>query len=70
MASSDELKINKSNEKYVNNIKYESERMSTLIKSMLDLSKLESGVDKDTYTIKNISKIVEKSALTFEYELE
>ena len=42
IASSDELKSDKKNAKYVDNIKYESERMNNLIKSLLDLSKLES----------------------------
>lgn len=66
MASSDELKIDKENEKYIDNIKYESERMSTLIKSLLDLSKLEKGIEIDNYKEENISKIIEKISLTFE----
>ena len=66
MASSDELKSDKKNEKYIENIKYESERMNTLIASMLDLSKLENGVSKTTYKDENISKIVQKVCLTFE----
>ncbi len=66
MASSDELKSDKKNAKYVDNIKYESERMNNLIKSLLDLSKLENGVSIDTYKEENISKIIEKTSLTFE----
>ena len=66
MASSDELKSDKKNEKYIENIKYESERMTTLIKSLLDLSKLEKGISKDNYKEENISKIIEKTCLTFE----
>lgn len=66
MASSDELKDDKQNSKYVENIKYEADRMSALITSMLNLSKLESGVTKNTYKEENISKIVEKICLTFE----
>ena len=66
MASSDELKNDKKNEKYVDNIKYEAERMSTLIKSLLDLSKLENGVSKSNYKEENISKIIERVSLTFE----
>ena len=62
MASADELKENN----YVNNIKYEAERMKTLIASMLDLSKLESGVTKSTYKEENLSKIIERVSLTFE----
>ena len=66
MASSDELKSDKKNETYVDNIKYESERMSTLIKSLLDLSKLEKGIGVDNYKEENISKIIERTSLTFE----
>ena len=66
MASSDELKNDKKNKKYVDNIKYESERMNNLIKSLLDLSKLENGISIDNYKEENISKIIEKVSLTFE----
>lgn len=66
MASSDELKNDKKNQKYIDNIKYESERMNTLIKSLLDLSKLENGVSINTYKDENISKIIERVCLTFE----
>lgn len=66
MASSDELKRDKKNEKYVDNIKYESERMNTLIKSLLDLSKLENGITISNYKEENISKIIEKTCLIFE----
>ena len=66
MASSDELKNDKNNKKYIDNIKFESERMSTLIKSLLDLSKLENGVSINSYKEENISNIVEKICLTFE----
>ena len=66
MASSDELKSDKKNAKYIDNIKYESERMNTLIKSLLDLSKLENGVSINSYKDENISKIIERVSLTFE----
>ena len=66
MASSDELKSDKKNQKYIDNIKYESERMSTLIKSLLDLSKLENGVSISNYKEEDISKIIERISLTFE----
>ncbi len=66
MASSDELKSDKKNEKYIDNIKYESERMSNLIKSLLDLSKLENGVSINSYKEEDISKIIERVCLTFE----
>ncbi len=66
MASSDELKSDKKNQKYIDNIKYESERMNTLIKSLLDLSKLENGVSISNYKEEDISKIIERISVTFE----
>ena len=66
IASSDELKSDKKNSKYIDNIKYESERMNKLIASLLDLSKLENGVTINTYKDENISKIIERVSLTFE----
>ena len=66
IASSDELKSDKKNSKYIENIKYESERMNNLIKSLLDLSKLENNTSKDNYKDENISKIIEKITSTFE----
>ena len=66
MASSDELKEDNKNKKYIENIKYETERMNKLITSLLDLSKLDSGVTKESFKEENISKIVEKISLTFE----
>ena len=66
MASSDELKSDKKNSKYVENIKFESERMNKLITSLLDLSKLENGVTMSNYKDEDFSKIVEKICLTFE----
>ncbi|MBR6403859.1 MAG: HAMP domain-containing histidine kinase [Eubacterium sp.] len=66
MASSDEMMADESNKKYLENIKYESDRMNKLIAGLLDLSKLEEGVSKENYVDKNLSKIVEKTALVFE----
>ena len=66
MASIDCIEVNKKNEKYINNMKSESDRMNNLITKLLDLSKSESGSNKELYTINNLSKIVEKRALVFE----
>ena len=66
MASSDEIESNGENSKYIENIKFESEKMNNLIKNMLELSKLESGVLKSTYKEENLSKIVLKICSTFE----
>lgn len=51
--------------KYLNNIKNESERMDNLIKRLLDLSRLENS-DIEYYEKNNISKILELSSLTYE----
>ena len=66
MASSDELVADESNRRYVENIKYESERMNKLITGLLDLSKLEQGVSAENFKEENLSKIVEKSCLVYE----
>ena len=66
MASIDCIEVNRKNEKYINNMKSESDRMNNLITKLLDLSKSESGTNKELYTMNNLSKIVEKRALVFE----
>ena len=66
MASIDCIEVNKKNEKYINNMKSESDRMNHLITKLLDLSKSESETSKELYTINDLSKIVEKRALVFE----
>lgn len=66
MASSDSLENEKVKSKYLDNIKNESERMNKLITSLLDLSKSENGIDMSNYNVANLSKLVEKSCLTFE----
>ena len=66
MASTDTLKTDIKDNKYLDNIANESERMNKLIKSLLDLSKLESENIVKNYEINDLSKIVNKSVLTFE----
>lgn len=66
MASADALESDKFEKKWLDNIKSETERMSVLVKALLDLSKLENNIDKKMYTSESISKLIEKSALTFE----
>ena len=65
MASIDCLDINKKNEKWINNLKSESDRMSNLITRLLDLSKTEY-LKKENFSKKDISMIIKKRALTFE----
>ncbi|MBO5120559.1 MAG: HAMP domain-containing histidine kinase [Bacilli bacterium] len=66
MASIDCIEINKKNEKYINNIKSESDRMNNLITKLLNLSKSEIVQNKDSYLENNLSKIIEKRVLEFE----
>ncbi len=65
MASIDCLDVNKKNEKWINNLKSESDRMSNLITRLLDLSKTEY-LKKENFSKNDISMIIEKRALTFE----
>ena len=65
MANIDCLDINKKNEKWINNLKNETDRMNNLITKLLDLSKSEY-LKKEKFNKNNLSMIVEKNALTFE----
>lgn len=72
IASSEAYEKDK-NEKWLNNIKNESERMNSLIKNLLDLAKLDSGNVSMQYEMIDLSKLCEKSILTLEslmYEKE
>lgn len=66
MANADALENEPEEEKWLNNIKSESERMNDLISDLLDLAKLENGPNKENFNTNNLSKIVETSLLTFE----
>ena len=66
MASSEALENDKNEKKWLQNIKDESDRMSRLITNLLDLAELEDGVNKETYSNKNISLIIEKSVLIYD----
>lgn len=66
IASADALEGNPSETKWLENIKTESERMNKLIADLLDLAKSESAEDKSEFAVGDLSKLVEKSALTFE----
>ncbi len=65
MANIDCLDVNKKNEKWINNLKSESDRMSNLITRLLDLSKTEY-LKKENFSKNDISMIIEKRALIFE----
>ena len=65
MASVDCLEVNKKNEKWINNLKSESEKMNNLITRLLDLSKTEY-LKKENFSKNDLSMIIEKRTLTFE----
>ncbi len=65
MASIDCLDVSKKNEKWINNLKSEADRMSNLITRLLDLSKTEY-LKSENFNKFDISMIIEKRALTFE----
>ncbi|MBP5383885.1 MAG: HAMP domain-containing histidine kinase [Lachnospiraceae bacterium] len=52
--------------RYLENIRYESDRMNRLITGLLDLSKLEDGRDASSYREENLSRIIEKTCLIFD----
>ena len=66
IANIDCLQVNKKNEKWINNLKSESDRMSQLITRLLDLSKSENYLSKENFSLNDLSFIIEKRALTFE----
>ncbi len=69
MASADELSgrnPSEQNDRYIENIRYESDRMSRLIRGLLDLSQLEDGSLKDSYKEENLSRIIEKTCVSFD----
>lgn len=66
MANSEALEKEPNENKWLNNIKSESERMNELITNLLDLAKLENGKNKEIYNVEYLSKIAEMSVLTFE----
>ncbi|MBR3645103.1 MAG: HAMP domain-containing histidine kinase, partial [Lachnospiraceae bacterium] len=66
MASADELAVDDDSKKYMENIRFESDRMNKLITGLLDLSKIEEGVSQSYFKEENLSKIIEKIGLVFE----
>ncbi len=69
MASADELADNETpdkNDRYIENIRYETDRMSRLIAGLLDLSKLEDAASATLYKDEDLSRIIEKTCLAFD----
>lgn len=66
MANAEALENEPNERKWLNNIKNEAERMNELVTDLLDLARLENDVSKENFQVENLSKIVEKTILTFE----
>lgn len=66
MANAEALEREPDEEKWLYNIKTESERMNELITELLNLAKLENEAKSEIYDVEDLSKIIEKSLLTFE----
>lgn len=64
MACAESLENNPKEQKWLNTIKSESNRMSQLITNLLDLARIEN--EKKALENNNLSKITQKSTLTFE----
>lgn len=65
LASSEALENDPNEKKWLINIKSESERMNNLVSDLLELAKSEDGI-KEQFINEDLSKLVEKSVLTFE----
>lgn len=65
MASAEALENEPDEKKWLDNIKSESERMNKLISDLLEMAKSENGF-KEQFINEDLSKIVERSVLTFE----
>lgn len=65
MANVENLDVNDENNKWIYNIKSEADRMNKLIMQLLGLAKIENKKQEE-YEIENLSKIIEKTVLTFE----
>ena len=66
IACAETLEENPKEHKWLENIRNESNRMSKLVTSLLDLAKVEQENNKKLYKEVNLSKVVEKSILSFE----
>ncbi|MBR5421664.1 MAG: HAMP domain-containing histidine kinase [Lachnospiraceae bacterium] len=66
MASADEISSSEGEAQYLENIRYESERMNRLITGLLNLSKLENREDPSSLPEENLSRILEKTCLSYE----
>lgn len=66
IANGEALENEPTEKKWLKNIKSEAERMSKLVSDLLDLTRLENEENKECFNSTNLSKLTEKSVLTFE----
>ena len=66
MASTDLIDKTKKNEKWIDNIKDETDNMNKLINNMLELSRTEIDTVNEVKEINNLSNIIKKESLKFE----
>ncbi len=66
MASADEIRSSDNDTKYIENIRYESDRMNRLITGLLNLSRLENGENIASFKEEDLSRILEKSCMAYE----
>ena len=66
MASADEIQSPDIDPKYIDNIRYESDRMNRLITGLLNLSRLESGEDIVSFKEEDLTRILEKTCMAYE----
>ncbi len=66
MANAEALENEPEEIKWLDNIKSEAEIMNSLVTDLLDLARLENTDNMDQCSVTDLSKIVEKSILTFE----
>ena len=66
MTSAECLSKNPNEKKWLDNIQSETERMNKLVLDLLNLAKYDNSYDHRVLSVINLSKLIEKSVLTFE----
>ncbi len=66
MASADEIRGNTEDSRYLENIRYESDRMNRLITGLLELSRLDSDDVIHEMQEEDLSRILEKTCMAYE----
>lgn len=66
MTSAECLSKNPNEKKWLDNIQFETERMNKLVLDLLNLAKYDNSYDHRVLSVIDLSKLIEKSVLTFE----